>query len=347
MTVFIVGHQQPYSLEASYQRAFEAIGVRVRTYAIFEQQEQYVRLGALGRLFHTFVPVDTWQRKLNRELALTIVAEQPDMVLVFCNAPVLAGTLAFVRTLTTIPFVLVWPDPLLNLLPHLYPTAPLYDGVATYCKASISVFEQLGFRNVQWVPLAADETLHNIAQPPTEFDQDLLFIGALRPEREETLATILHLFPSLRLSIWGTDWHRCRHAALRKLAHKKPLTGKDYALALQRSRISLNVIDATCLPAANMRFFEIPMAYGLQLASACPEFDQEYRHQTHLLYYDTTEALADSINWALSHPAQTQELREAAHLLTLKRHTYQHRAAQLLKFCRPQRTNTLPILQPK
>lgn len=346
MTVFIVGHQQHYSLEASYQRAFDAIGVQTRSYDIFEQQKQYVRLGALGRLFHTFVPVDTWQRKVNRELALAIIAEQPDMVLIFCNAPVLAGTLAFVRSLNAIPFVLVWPDPLLNLLPHLYSTAPLYDGVATYCQASIPVFEHLGFRNVKWVPLAADETLHNMAYPPTSFDQDLLFIGALRPEREQTLATLLHLFPSLHLSIWGTDWHRCRHAALRRLAHKKPLTGNDYALALQRSRISLNIIDTTCLPAANMRFFEIPVAYGLQLASVCPEFDQEYRHQTHLLYYNTTEALAESINWVLSHPAQTQELREAAHLLTLERHTYRHRAAQLLEFCQPQRTNIRPIHLP-
>ncbi|MEZ0483484.1 CgeB family protein [Fibrella aquatica] len=330
MTVFIVGNQTNSCLEASYRRGFEEQGVRVRTYAIFEHQRNYVRLGTFGKLFHDFVPVEAWQQKLNRELALTIVAEKPDLVLVFGNAPVLSGTLAFVRSLTTIPFVLVWPDPLLNLQAHVQQAALLYDGVATFSRATVPVFEQMQFRHVYWLPLAADPALHGLDSPPNTFSYDLSFVGAWRPEREKALATIKRLFPQLRIGIWGTDWNRCQTVALRSLARNSALRGQAYAQAFNASRINLNVIDDTCYPAANMRFFEIPVAHGLQLASLCPEFQETYRHQEHMLYFSDETQLGNNIEWVLQHPDQAATLRAAGHRQVLQAHTYAHRVAQLI-----------------
>jgi spore maturation protein CgeB len=334
MMVFTVGNQNPFSLEASYKRGFEELGIQVRPFDIFGRQQTYVRLGTLGRLFHTFVPVEAWQRKVNRELALAIIHEQPDLVLVFCNAPVLAGTLAFVRSVASIPFVLVWPDPLLQLQAHVLPNACLYDGVATYARATVPVFEQMGFKNVHWVPLAADETLHGHPTSPQEFRHDLTFVGAWRPEREQALTTIRRLFPSLKMRVQGTDWQKAAERSVRSLTHNKPLRGKHYADAFQTSRINLNVIDDTCRPAANMRFFEISIAQGLQLSSSCPEFADTYRHQRDVLYYSIESELAESIEWVLTNPSAATEIRHNAYALTVKHHTYQHRAKQMLRlFC--------------
>ena len=329
MTVFTVGDQNQFSLESSYRRGFEELGVQVRCFDIFRHQQAYIRLGAVGRLFHAFVPIETWQRKVNRDLALAIMAEKPDLVLVFCNAPVLAGTLAFIRSLTAIPLVLVWPDPLLQLQAHLLPCAPLYSGVVTYSKATIPVFQRLGFQQVQWVPLAADPHLHSLAETNQPHTHDLSFIGAWRPERERILATILHQFPALKLGIWGTNWHRATHRSVRLLARKRPLRGKEYAETIRASRINLNVIDDTGGPAANMRFFELPMARGLQLASRCPEFSDTYQHRQHVLYFSSETDLAESVNWVLAHPKQAAEIRQNGHELTRQQHTYRHRAEQL------------------
>lgn len=335
MLVYIVGQLNAFSLETSYANALRDRGVQVRTFDIVEQQQSFSKLGKLGRLFHDFVPIDAWQRKVNRKLALDIVAHQPDVVLVFCNAPVLLGTLAFVRSLTMIPFVLVWPDPLLNLKAHLAQAACLYDGVATYSRATVPVFERMGFRNVCWVPLAADHTLHGIDTRPASYTYDLAFAGAWRPERETALVQIRQLFPTLKLGIFGPNWDRCTSSALRSIIHKKPLLGRSYAQVFNSSQINLNVIDDTCLPAANMRFFEIPVAHGLQLASPCPEFSDTYLHHEHILYFANPDELAEGIEWVMQHPKQANLLREAAYQQTVSVNTYKNRVDQVLTFTSP------------
>lgn len=327
MRICIIGHQQADTLESSYQRAFERLGAQVTPFDTDAGQRPYVRLGRLGRAFHRFVPVDAWQRKLNRDLALALRSAQPDLALVFGNAPVLFSTLAFVKSLIDTRFVLVWPDPLTNLQPHVQPAAGLYDGVATYCRASVPVFRQMGFRNVQWVPLAADPALHRMDTIPARFTYDLTFIGARRPEREHVLTTIIRHFPRLKLGVWGTDWHRSQSRALRPFIQARPLRGRAYAETLNRGRINLNCIDSTCFPAANMRFFEVPIAHALQLSSACPEFDGEYVDQQHGLSYADTDTLLNRVEWAMQHEANA--IRREGFRHTLAHHTYDHRARQI------------------
>ncbi len=340
MKICLIGSGRADALEGSYQRAFERLGAEVSVFDMDAHQQPYVRLGKLGRAFHRFVPIDAWQRKLNRDLALALRAAKPDLALVFCNAPVLFGTLAFIKSLSTTRFVLVWPDPLTNLQPHVAQAAPLYDGVATYCRASVPVFSRLGFQNVQWVPLAADPDLHRIDTVPARFTHDLIFIGARRPEREQTLTAIARHFPGLNLRIWGTDWQRSRSRVLRPFVGAEPLRGRAYAEAMNRSRINLNGIDATGFPAANMRFFEVPIAHGLQLSSACPEFAEEYRDGQHGLTYADTDALMSQTEWAMQHDANP--IRREGFQYTLAYHTYDHRVSQIRQFF----LSSTPILTP-
>lgn len=330
MNVCIVGGKQEYALETSYRRAFEQLGAKISVFDVDAHQKPYLRLGRFGQTFHRFVPIDAWQRKLNRDLALAITAQKPDLVLVFCNMPVLFSTLAFVKSLCNTRFVLVWPDPLTNMQPHVQQAACLYDGVATYCKASIPVFKQMGFQNVQWIPLAADAALHQIDTIPGYFLYDLVFLGAWRPEREKALAAITKHFPSLKIGIWGTQWNRNQTKVLRPYLQAKPIVGRGYATVMNQSRINLNVIDDTCLPAANMRFFEVPITHGLQLHSVCPEFQQEYIDKCHVLNYGTMEEMCSKIEWAMTH--QADDIRQEGFRLTLQQHTYHRRAEQLQAF---------------
>ncbi|MEZ0539258.1 CgeB family protein [Fibrella arboris] len=335
MTVLTVGTQNEFGLEASYRRGLETVGIQVRSFDIYAAERRHVRIGKLGALMHRFMPVDSWRRKANRELAMTVVAERPDLVLVFCNSPILFSTLAFVRSLTSVPFVLIWPDPLLLMEPHVQQAAPFYDGVATYSNATVPVFKQMGFRNVQWLPFGADLPMHHLPEPATQFSNDIGFIGAWRPEREQALAVVAREFRSRRIAIWGTSWNRCEQPAVRKLAYKRPLRGKAYAEAFNQTRINLNVIDEGCMPAANMRFFEIPIAHGLQVASSCPEFSADYVHQQQLLYYANQDELITTIEWALTYPERAAELRREAYAHTLAQHTYAHRAQQLIRLFLP------------
>jgi len=326
MRICIVGSKEEHTLEASYKRAFIQLGEEVQVFDIDEYLKPHIRLGRLGQMIHRFMPLDVWQRKLNRELALAIQSQKPDMVLVFCNAPVLFSTLAFAKSLWASRFVLVWPDPLTNMQSHVLDASCLYDGVATYCRASVPVFEKMGFQNVQWIPLAADPDLHRIDIVPGQFLHDLTFLGAWRPEREQTLAVVIKLFPSLRVGIWGTDWTRNQTRTLERYIRPVPLRGRAYAEVMNKSRINLNIIDPTCFPAANMRFFETFIAHGLQLNSACPEFQDTYIDNQHMLSYDSYEELFGKIEWAMSY--QANSIRREGFQLTLQQHTYRQRAKQ-------------------
>ncbi|MBO0952322.1 CgeB family protein [Fibrella forsythiae] len=329
MTIFMIGHNAYTSLECSYGRAFEVMGHTVTIYDVEAEMKRFTRLGWPGHLFNQYITVDAWRQKLNRDLALRLRALQPDLVLVFANARVIFSTLAYVKSLLICPFVLVWPDPLTSLQTHVLNAAPLYDGVATYCQASVPLFQRMGFPNPQWVPLAADTTLHG-GEPMSDFLYDLTFVGAWRPEREEALATITRHFPTRRLGIWGSNWDRSRARQLQMYLHHKPLTGQAYATMFRQSRLNLNVIDDTCYPAANMRFFEIPVAGGLQLVTACPEMAGMFRDNEHVLYAADEDRLSSVIEHTLSHPEQAARIRKAGNELVHQGHTYAHRATQLI-----------------
>ncbi|WP_234736335.1 CgeB family protein [Tellurirhabdus bombi] len=330
MKVLLVGYSANYSLEASYYRAFTKIGVITEYFNIYNHLQPYIKFGKVGSLFNQFIPVDIWQRKVNRELALYIKETKPDLVLVFCNAPVLYSTLAFVKSVCQTKFILIWPDPLTNLQAHVHQSAQLYDGVATYSKNSVPIFEKLGFLNVNWLPLAADPELHNISSIPQKKVNDLIFIGALRPEREETLAYIGNNFPNIKMIILGSDWHRNKSDVLKKSIQKRQVVGKEYSLMLNQSKINLNIIDNTCFPAANMRFFEIPISSGLQLASVCPEFDDEFQDELSVLYYNNKENLLSRIEWILTNSSTANNIIRESYQLVKNKHTYLERVNKLV-----------------
>ncbi|MFC5409149.1 glycosyltransferase [Larkinella bovis] len=329
MKVLIVGDVNNYSLESSYRRAFQQLKDAVQEFSIYREVERYTRFGRLGLSLNRFWPVDAWLRKANRALAVAIKSGMPDLVLVFGNAPVLFSTLAFAKSISNVRFVLVWPDPLTGMQAHVREAAALYDGVATYCRASKPVFEQLGFCQVHWVPLAADPVLHKTEPRKNAFGYDLTFVGAWRPEREQALSVIIRQFPHLKMGIRGTDWQRVNDPVLRPFLLRQPLRGRAYSDMLNQSRINLNVIDDTCFPAANMRFFEIAIAGGLQLASACPEWEAIYKDGEQVLYYHTDAELVTQVRRGLQNPLEAESIRQTGFRYTLKEHTYQQRAEQL------------------
>ena len=87
----------------------------------------------------------------------------------------------------------------------------------------------------------------------------------------------------------------------------------------------MNIIDDTNFPSANMRFFEIPTAGGLQITSACPEMEQVFKHREHLLYFKDTRDLSVQIEWALQNPDALKTMRQRAQQLIHQQHNYDQR----------------------
>lgn len=80
-----------------------------------------------------------------------------------------------------------------------------------------------------------------------------------------------------------------------------------------------------------MRFFEVCTAGGLQVASACPEMDNEFRHKEHMVYFKDEDDLLVQIQWVLDHPAEAHQIREAGQQLLLEKHAYSNRIQTIMQ----------------
>lgn len=336
--VLLVGTFGPGRLEQSYEAAFRDLECEVKVFDMAASVNEYCRLGKIGSLFNEFVPIEPWIRKANRELALLARRFIPDLLLVFGQSRVRAGALAQIRSSVSTRMVFIWPDTLVNLSEETIAALPLYDLVACYGREAVAPFQLLGSRRVEWVPLAGDPHMHLVGllteSDRQEYGADISFIGGWNPEREDAMRLILTEFQNKEIKIWGPAWNRrCRGKKnIVKAWQGRPLYGEEFAKVLAASQISLNVIDDTNYPTANMRFFEIPMAGGLQLCSPCPEMEEEFKHGETVFYYHSADELCDAINILLADTEIRQRVATKAHEKVLNAHMYVHRARQILEF---------------
>ena len=105
-----------------------------------------------------------------------------------------------------------------------------------------------------------------------------------------------------------------------------------------KSAINLNLTDYGNYPAANMRFFELPIMRGFQLVARSPEMASGIqgpdvdglREGTHMAVYDDIGDIPGLIEKHLNDPEGRQKMIEAAHDTVKSHHTYAHRAQTIL-----------------
>jgi len=329
--VMLVGYFGPGALECSYASAFQDIGCKVLSFDIVASEQCYCRLGKVGRLFNKFVPVEPWIRKANREMVWEARRFNPDVLVVFGQNRVLAGALAQIRTMSSASAVFIWPDTLVNLSVFIIAALPLYDWVGTYSKSTVPIFERLGGRRVVWLPLGSDPHLHPVVPPRAEFRCDVAFVGQWRPERELSIAALLTELPGISVKIWGPDWGRRTHnPGILRAWQKRSLFGREFSQAVASCKANLNIIDETNYPAANMRFFEIPCAGGLQVCSSCPEMESDFKDGETVFYYHSVSQLPGIVRTLLADDALRDRVACAAREKVLRDHTYARRAQTIL-----------------
>lgn len=329
--VMLIGYFGLGALECSYVSAFRDIGCEVRSFDIVASEQSYCRLAKVGRLFNKFFPVEPWIRKANREMILEVQRFSPDVLVVFGQNRVTAGALAQIRAMLSTSAVYIWPDTLVNLSAYMIAALPLYDWIGTYSKSTVPIFERLGGRRVVWLPLGADPQLHPVMPPRAEFRCDVAFVGQWRPEREQAVAALLSELPGISLKIWGPDWGRRTHNhSILRAWQKRSLYGRDFAQAAASCKVNLNIIDDTNYPAANMRFFEIPCAGGLQVCSPCPEMESEFKDGEMIFFYHSSNQLPYIVQPLLANDALRAKVASAAHEKVLREHLYCRRAQTIL-----------------
>lgn len=323
-------------LTGSYGRALEK-RMRVEYWNLGSAIERNVKYQRFGKVLNTYFPFEPWVLGGNRELIVHARKIEPSFVMLAGALPIRAGALAQIKAaLPATKLVLMWPDTLLNLSGNVVECLPVFDLVGSYSTAAIPLLERLGARKVAFLPFAADLELFpsEVELSPDaqrELESDVCFVGNHRPEREEAVLQLLDA--GLRVKVWGTpDWVRRSGAPQRVSSYfqGKPLFGADLVRAVRASKISLNVIDPTNFPAANMRFFESFACRRVSLSSPCPEMLDEFPNDVSCAYYGEGDLVARAR--ALVADATTRDaLAARAFERVVAGHTYEHRARRLLE----------------
>ena len=156
-----------------------------------------------------------------------------------------------------------------------------------------------------------------------------------RPERERYLSIVIEEFPNLNVEIFGGYWKdRCMDKKLKACCKDGLILGRPLGQYFNNSMINLNVIDDTNYPAANMRFFEIPTAGGLQLTSACPEQESIFEQRKHCVYFNDEASLVEEIKWILDHKNECNEIRKNGFDLIRNGNTYIQRLQSIMEHLR-------------
>ncbi len=183
-----------------------------------------------------------------------------------------------------------------------------FDFVFIAQKGYLDAMHAAGIQNVFWLPLACDAEIHG--KKGEEKQYDVGFVGSVTPSharRKQLLDAIGQRFQ----------------------LHSDRKFMDEMAAVLSESRIVFNNAVNNDL---NMRVFEALCSGSLLMTDPAPGsgLDELFQNNRHLVLY-SDDTLTDLIEHYLDHPEEREEIAEQGRREVLARHTYDHRAGQILE----------------
>jgi hypothetical protein len=206
----------------------------------------------------------------------------------------------------------VWTDHILPLNELTLPCLKLFDVVFCTQKDSLNGIAATGIQNVEWMPFAYDTSLEDPA--PQEKRYDIGFVGSLdQPATKDERRKILGLL----------------EARYRLNDFRRAVYGTEMLNVYRRARIVVNV---PVRGSFNMRTFEALASGALLLTKAVGNGQDElFQDGVHLVVYRDTEDLLEKVQYYLRNERERETIAANGRHEVLSRHTYRHRADQVLK----------------
>lgn len=288
MKVLIIDTDSPYALGRLYHNAAVGLGINsdYKTNEDILKVRKYSKDNILKYLEHS-----NYRIKWNQKLFELIQKNKYNVVIFFRLSPVSSSTILHFRLLYKIKFVIIWPDSILFYKNNLLDTLQNVDLIASYSEKDVSIFKTLKCDNVQFIPLGFDSQIYK----PQVLDKvfDISFLGLRQNYREE----FIHAFSKntdRRIFVSGPNWKNFKSKNLH--ITNKTFHSHEACTVYNSSFVSLNIVDPTNYPAANMRFFEINACNTIQLSNQIPEFMNEFDLETGNLFYETPEDAGNLIS---------------------------------------------------
>jgi len=327
LKILISGSFWHGSLEESYARAFDSLGLQVIRF----DWDQYARNHPLAKFAFAdkFVRLAIADRVGNWLVAATKDIK-PDLVYIVKGKTISPKTLEEVKKhLGYAPLVNFNPDSpwdLANRSKRLLDSIPLYDVHFTWSTKLVNRFKSAGAKSAYYLPFAYDQQLHfPIAVAATDPQFDAVFVGTYSAQRDEILGSLT----DFKIGIWGNDWKKASHVPKNWL-QSGAVYGEEAIRVLNQGAIAINILRPQNEGSHNMRTFEIPASSHLMLTTRSQEQSQWFTEGEEMECYADVQELKEKIRTIRKDKPRARHMAERAYE-RVREETYTKRAQFILE----------------
>lgn len=266
---------------------------------------------------------------ISQDILLAYEEFQPDYVIFIKADYINRDTLLKMQSAELI----VWMMDSYARYPYLINDLDLFNHIFSFEESDINLLKEKGIK-AKFLPLCADERIfypQNI-----EKDIDILFIGAMYPDRVKLLKKIISEFTQYNIQVYGYYINRFeilkkiiyKHTNMHKIFHGRvsPQEANDlYA----RSKICINMHNWQTKNGANPRTFEILATNSFEIVDYNSYIEKEINDGV-IIYRDEKDLFCE-LSYYLQHEAERKQIADRGYMITKERHLFSNRVECLLE----------------
>jgi spore maturation protein CgeB len=320
-----------YNYCKSIARAFEKQGYQV-------QLVEWVELGIEGFKEKILFNIakdkalffEEKKLRINKLVQQKYSSYNPDLVFVVRGSMLNRDTLELMQRSKLV----LWMMDSVFLVKETLANIKLYHHIFLFEKVDIPRLESEYGLQPRFLPLALDETVYfPIVQQKKEID--ILFVGALYPERVQVLKRLIQAFPGKRIQIYGNYFSKLRNLKRYFFRDDKQyftnttLPPSKLNVLYSKTKVCINIHHSQSVYGVNQRFFELIGAKALQVCDNRGFIKDQFKKED-VLIYDTEEELHQLVAKALDPSSDFTAAINSAYNNVVTNHTFNNRIGELL-----------------
>ncbi|MDO8657185.1 MAG: glycosyltransferase [Candidatus Levybacteria bacterium] len=232
--------------------------------------------------------------------------------------------------------IFFWDDNTPFAIERLLKAVPFVDKILTHGDGAAEILmEYIPVKKLEVFYFATDPNRFKY-EPSSEFETDIVFVGANIKERVSNLKQVF-FNPSLKLreymfGLYGSGWQNWEHLKDFPIDYRGWINNEDLNKAFSNATISINATRKTfqrinCVP--SNRIFDTMASGTVLLSDPIPGIEKLFKIGEELLIAQSMEDATDQIKYILEHPKMAKAIRTHAREKILLEHTWRHRIQQL------------------
>jgi spore maturation protein CgeB len=217
-----------------------------------------------------------------------------------------------------------------GLLPPRGEDWSVYALLISQLPSVVRSFRALGVRS-EVSHLAFEPDILDVLPEAPAPDIDVSFVGTVSADHQQRIALLLAVAERYNLKLWGNLPQGLPAASPLHRCFQGEVWGADMYQVLRRSRVTLNShIDLAGREAGNMRLFEATGVGAFLLTDFKDNLDTLFAPDREVAVWRSTDDCLTAIGRALGDDNGRAAIASAGQARTITRHTYRHRAAEIL-----------------